>query len=364
MNLFLTVRPFYAVQWLSKHSFSGVTVNVKNALNSGRNPDLLNQLKRKRAYSGEMTHHSQKRMQRAVENLWAISKPQLIYRPDKKLPIQFTINFITLTLPAEQFPLTDSAVHETIFIPWLEYAKRRFRLSSYVWKCERQKNGNLHYHLLSNCWIDKNELSKTWNYHCEKLGLITKFKTKHQHENPPSTQVQAVQNSSEVQRYIRKYVGKKIGNNSKQLGLLDEERLLKGVKCWDASKNLKTKTNATVKIDARLKATLDYTQWLTPKSVYKSDYFTVYKRNMTTDTEIMTEHVSAEYLRWTESIKHPNQKQYEQQQTQNQSKLALVQNTEPDTQTCAQSQGGEMVKAAQPANHKIHRQLFITRHYI
>lgn len=300
---YLTVRPYYAIKWRSRSDNRGVTTNVEYPLISNDREKLLSQLRKRAAYSGEMTEHSQRRMKKAVENLFAIAVPKSIYNPTRKTTLKFITNFITLTLPSAQGNISDKEIHSVIFIPWLNYAKRSMHLVNYVWKCERQQNGNIHYHLLSDCFIDMNRLQRSWNWHCNKLGLVDVFKAKHGHDNPPSTQIKAAQNSEDVARYIRKYLGKKIVTDNTQLTITDNPSKLNGVKCWDASNHLKSVKSASVEVSSSLNDTLQFIEWLTPKSVVKSEYYTLYKLNKLVSSHLIVGSVSHAYSEWLKNVK-------------------------------------------------------------
>lgn len=70
--------------------------------------------------------------------------------------------FLTLTLPAEQ-QHTDKELTYFCLHPFLAYCKKYFKVRYFVWKKELQKNGNLHYHLVTDRYIDALALRRAWN---------------------------------------------------------------------------------------------------------------------------------------------------------------------------------------------------------
>lgn len=70
--------------------------------------------------------------------------------------------FITLTLPSKQ---THSDIEITKFCvnPFLSYARKYWGVRHYIWKKELQKNGNLHYHFVTDRYIDCANLRRAWN---------------------------------------------------------------------------------------------------------------------------------------------------------------------------------------------------------
>lgn len=70
--------------------------------------------------------------------------------------------FLTLTLPATQIH-TDKELTYYCLHPFLAYLKKYKKIRYFVWKKELQKNGNLHYHLVTDKYIDALLLRRVWN---------------------------------------------------------------------------------------------------------------------------------------------------------------------------------------------------------
>ena len=82
---------------------------------------------------------------------------------DKKKPVSdYLCTFITLTLPSAQTH-TDKELTEFALNPFLSYARKYFGVRYYIWKKELQSNGNLHFHLCVDRYIEANKLRETWN---------------------------------------------------------------------------------------------------------------------------------------------------------------------------------------------------------
>lgn len=75
--------------------------------------------------------------------------------------------FLTLTLPSKQ---KHSDVELTTYLinPFLAYARKFFKVRYYVWKKELQENGNLHFHLILDRYVDALSLRKEWNKLCNR----------------------------------------------------------------------------------------------------------------------------------------------------------------------------------------------------
>lgn len=70
--------------------------------------------------------------------------------------------FVTLTLPSKQ-KHTDKEITEFCINPFLAYSRKYFKIRYYVWKKELQKNGNLHFHFVTDRYIDALSLRRAWN---------------------------------------------------------------------------------------------------------------------------------------------------------------------------------------------------------
>lgn len=188
-------------------------------------------------YSGLLTASSKKRLIKAINLLIAISVPKKAVHFDSKVEFTFRVNFITLTLPAPQGPVSDKELKQRCLKQWLEYWKDQLPGMSYVWRAERQGNGNLHFHLITDRYIHYEALRESWNRALAPLGFIEAFKRKNGHEHPNSTDVHAVKAIRNLAAYIAKYMSKKEKEGKPVDGRL-----------WDCSRNLKAKNQCAFPI--------------------------------------------------------------------------------------------------------------------
>lgn len=118
---------------------------------------------------------------------------------------QFT--FITLTLPSEQMH-TDKDLHRKALNNFIIIIKRKFNVVNYLWRAEKQKNGNLHYHILADAYIHYLKVRDTWNKILEPLGYIDIFEKNNGHRNPNSTDIHSLKKAKNAVKYISKYTSK------------------------------------------------------------------------------------------------------------------------------------------------------------
>ena len=194
-----------------------------------------------KAYSGEITSHSVKRLKQACELLFVLARKKSFNSRKTGKRIFFRIALHTLTLSAPQGEWTDKQIKEQLLKPYLRHFKSK-GLVNYIWKAERQMNGNIHFHILTDAFIDKTEVRNYWNKVQAKFGLITKFEQKHGHRDPNSTDVKVVRNDQGMTNYMLKYMLKEVEKEGRKEEGQEIEEGRKG-KIWDCSVNLKIKND-------------------------------------------------------------------------------------------------------------------------
>ena len=189
-------------------------------------------------YTGILSAPARKKLIRSINLLVAIALPKKAMHFDSGREFTFRVNFITLTLPAPQGDVTDDQLKKICLKSWIEYWKDKLPGLSYVWRAERQKNGNLHFHLCCDRYILYSDLRDTWNNRLAKFHFIDAFEKKHQHRHPNSTDVHGVKNIRNLGAYIAKYMSKTESVSQPISG-----------KVWDCSANLKRKDQCSFHVD-------------------------------------------------------------------------------------------------------------------
>lgn len=148
--------------------------------------------------------------------------------------------FCTLTLPAKQMH-KDSECHKMLnyFITesWQGYGGKRF--TYYLWRAERQKNGNIHYHIVFDAYIDWEHIRSKWNKILSRYGYIDAYNKNNpgsiNRDNPNSTDIHSLRTVKDVTAYIIKYCTKESEEGQKING-----------RVWGCSKELKTVKEARI----------------------------------------------------------------------------------------------------------------------
>lgn len=200
--------------------------NLTPSAKSKKN-DINQAITTNQKYTGDITKYNQRIIEQRL-TAWLLS----FYFYNQSLPYLKGIKirkptFFTLTLPAEQTH-TDYEIKKKVLQLFIKNLRYSTDCDHIFWKSEKQGNGNLHFHCITDTYIDKHVLQTVWNNALEGLGYITEFEKKHNHKNPPSTHIEKVKNISGQLKYMQKYVSKvsksdkvsgKVYNFSK--GLLD-----------------------------------------------------------------------------------------------------------------------------------------------
>lgn len=193
-----------------------------------------------RVYTGLLSKFAQKRLKKAINLLIAIATEKEVQNPTTGKYYRFKVNFITLTLSAPATHIPDKEIKRQLLDVWIKRAKRKFKMHNYVWRAERQKNGNIHFHILSDVYIHHTALKESWNEVQNRLGLIDEFEKKHGHRHPNSTDVHAVHKIKDLAAYMVKYMTKAKA----------QDDIIQG-KLWDCSQNLKTKGNCEMLLEGQ-----------------------------------------------------------------------------------------------------------------
>jgi hypothetical protein len=180
-------------------------------------------------YTGKLNQKSISKLRFAINLLIAQAKWKEVENPTTKKMYRFKINFITLTLSAAQKSVTDMKIKKLMLWPFIRNMRNVYKLRSYVWRAERQKNGNIHFHFATDTYIDYAAIRDAWNFQQGKFHFIREFQQRNKTEFPNSTDVKAVRNIKNLAAYLVKYMTKKNSGIDTIEG-----------KVWDCSKNLKT----------------------------------------------------------------------------------------------------------------------------
>lgn len=204
---------------------------------------VMPQYERPNSYKRHELERNQQRTRKALSDnsrrklvndtrwMMAAAKPHKSWSKTRKCWVQWRVNMITLTLPYYMWrtatfenddtiyyvPLyevgdghcTDNFFKNKLLHKFLNQAILHLGLCNYTWKVEPQQNGNIHAHIVSDTYMDMNDVHKLWNSILSEFGFMKRFTDTHGHSSPPSSRVDAIVYDHQLGEYISSEVAKK-----------------------------------------------------------------------------------------------------------------------------------------------------------
>jgi hypothetical protein len=156
---------------------------------------------------GLMSNKANKRVRLAIDWLINISKEKPLTKKGIKTNFTFKLNFITLTLASKQ-KHSDNVIKKELLNQFLTELRAKHKCSNYVWRAESQRNGNIHFHVVTDVFIPWRTLRTDWNRIQEKLGYCSAFTEKTGKSDPNSTDIHSINDVRNLSAYLAKYCTK------------------------------------------------------------------------------------------------------------------------------------------------------------
>lgn len=232
--------------------------------------DILPAVKKIRNHHNfELSKQGQKNLRDKVSWLYYFAKNQTITTDKGKVLSGFKMNFVTLKLPSAQRHSSDF-ITKNCLNQLITELSSKWGFKNYVWRLEYQKNGNLHYHIATDVFIDFYWLRSTWNRILNKFDYVSVYKKKFENMTfqqylknydrggevnfeilqkryvegkksgwlmPNSVDVKCVSNAKNIAFYISKYMGKSgVSSSIKKLPVHEENST--NSRLWFCSRSL------------------------------------------------------------------------------------------------------------------------------
>lgn len=114
------------------------------------------------------------RIKEKVTWLYELARNKTVITNSGTTLTSFKMNFITLTLPAKQRHST-AEITANCLNQFLTELKKTHNLENYVWRLEYQNNGNVHYHIATDKYLEFEYVRAVWNRCIEKLGYVSAY---------------------------------------------------------------------------------------------------------------------------------------------------------------------------------------------
>jgi hypothetical protein len=246
-------------------------------------------------HTGNISKAAERKISRAVDYLvYLVPRRKYFTTADGRAGNYF-LSFITLTLSSDQIH-SDYEIKRNCLEPFLNEMRKRWKVSNYIWRAEKQANGNLHFHIVSDRFIWWNDLRNSWNYYQERLGYVTRYRDaqkawhrdgfkcrknllkqwsresqykayksglRNDWNSPNSSDVHSLKTITSVRSYICKYITKS-----------EQSQDIAG-RLWGCSYELTNLKGAQEFADGRIREDIDHLCSSEKCKVYKSDYYTV-----------------------------------------------------------------------------------------
>ncbi|MBA7528183.1 hypothetical protein ES705_20367 [subsurface metagenome] len=275
-------------------------------------------------HQGRISSIAKRKMSKSIGYLIHLAKPKRIHKPYHGRNFTFKVNFITLSLSSKQIH-TDQEIKAQLFHQFITEMCKRWNVEDYVWRAEKQKNGNIHFHIVTSKFIPWNELRNVWNRIQQKLGYVTRYRENrmewHQDgfnydprygkrwsyaqqrqaykdgmqtgwDNPNSVDIHSLRHIGNIKAYFIKYLSKNEEFTDEQKRMfnalpLDEQRKIRENnfvtgRLWSCSNNLVDLPGGNMDICSSVQDELHKVFLNDKKCVYNSDYFHVYTVNLAT----------------------------------------------------------------------------------
>jgi hypothetical protein len=229
----------------------------------------------------EISENAYRTLKRKMSWLYYLAKPRHVVTYNGKDIFNFKMGFLTLTLPSKQRTPT-AELTKNLFNQFLTEIRQKTKMQNYIWRLEFQKNGNAHYHIATDTYLDYFFVLKTWNRILSNAGYVEpytmkhtgmslsqynsaynpdgaiEFKTmanryakgcKHSWTQPPTVDVKSVISNRAIANYIAKYFSKDADSNS-LCNELDTPENSKSLRLWFCSRSLSKLNSITNFCDA------------------------------------------------------------------------------------------------------------------
>lgn len=304
-----------------------------------------------RSAKGQVSKIAKKKITRAIDYVTAVTPQKKAYNRFTNKSFQYKLTFVTLTLPSKQIHDDKIIIRECLNQLLIEL-KKYHQVKNYVWRAEKQKNGNVHFHILCDKFIFFQELRDRWNRIINKLGYVDRYQKNQQNwhasgfkprpylfptwplrkqkaayergarthwSSPNSTDIHKLYKIHNVKDYLSKYMGKDHhspgdlnSNNLKKLSSKDlvnlkryrKNRLKKRRKCnpktngriWGCNREIGEAKGAKILIDSKIESELIKLDKCKKCKVYHSDYYSIfyidYKKLQETGCSDLFKHIA------------------------------------------------------------------------
>jgi len=128
-----------------------------------------------RDHGGKVSSVARRKVGKAIEYLLFLANEKALPDTAHGRSYSFKLAFITLTLPSSQ-QHSDQEIKAKCLNQFLIEARKKWHVRNYIWRAEKQKNGNIHFHVLVDKFIPWSKLRDCWNRITNKLDYVSNYR--------------------------------------------------------------------------------------------------------------------------------------------------------------------------------------------
>jgi hypothetical protein len=245
------------------------------------------QAQQKRAYSGRLTPGAKKRLTKAINLMVQGTRLRWISNPVNQRSQLHRLSFITLTVNNHGALLDGKTAYKLLLAGFLSWLRKTKGVTTYIWKAEIQKNGQIHYHITLPDFLHYKEIRDKWNDLQRKAGLLEQYHADHGHYNPNSTDIHSVRKMQDIASYLVKEIAKSCQNETSI-----------GGKVWDCSANLSAAKYFSVEMKQAQFEFLEAAVNECRATKYEGERFCIYKFKESVEERLLSKEDLSHYQTW------------------------------------------------------------------
>ena len=243
----------------------------------------------------KLSVQTKNKISKAIRYINFVSENKKVYNHHTSRSINFKIAFVTLTLSSPQIH-SDNEIKSKLLNQLFVELKKYYKVEHYVWRCEKQLNGNVHFHILVDKFLPHEELKELWNRIQNKLGYVDRYSERmrklsykeytqlfinnkkydkdkikkawikgksQQFRYPNSVDVHGLQYISNIDNYLFKYMSK------------DEQNKDIEGRLWGASRSIGNVQGARAIVDTDISNELEILYQSGYATFYNKDYYSI-----------------------------------------------------------------------------------------
>jgi len=130
----------------------------------------------------DLSSKAQRRLMAAMDWLLLITRKKYAMNLKKGKLFEYKLALLTLTLPSLQMH-DDNYIKKYLLNEFLTRLRKDYGMQNYIWKAEKQQNGNIHFHIVVDKYMYFKDVNRIWNLICDNHGYIEKYREAQQNQH-------------------------------------------------------------------------------------------------------------------------------------------------------------------------------------